>query len=214
MSNSKLNTPKIARNEKRRSVGVGDEIRTIRRAREITLKALSAKAGCSAAYLSRIERGEAKISVDLLAAIGEALDVDPKWFFPSRSGEGNNERNYVVRANSRRPLSRLYTRSTEELGFEDEMLSSSLAGDCYMMQTRFPPGQAYNNAVAEGYAYEGEQHGIVIQGQMELVLDSESIILKTGDSFSYPTEIPHRLRNPTDEESVVIITMTPVRITW
>jgi transcriptional regulator with XRE-family HTH domain len=214
MSNSKLNTSKVARNEKRRSVGVGDEIRTIRRAREITLKALSAKAGCSAAYLSRIERGEAKISVDLLTAIGEALDVDPKWFFPSRSGEGNNERNYVVRANARRPLSRLYTRSTEELGFEDEMLSSSLAGDCYMMQTRFPPGQERQVSATEGYTYEGEQHGVVIQGQMELILDRESIILKTGDSFSYPTEIPHRLRNPTDEESVVIITMTPVRITW
>ena len=199
---------------KTRSINVGDEIRAIRKARNITLKELSGKAGCSAAYLSRIERGEAKISIDLLSAIGEALKVDPKWFFPSRSGKGNNERNYVVRAESRRPLSRLYTRTKEELGFNDEMLSSSLAGSCYMMQTRFPPGQEKKVSVSEGYAYEGEQHGIVIKGQMELILDNEAIILNTGDSFSYPTEIPHRLRNPGNDESVVIITMTPVRITW
>ena len=197
-----------------RPVSVGDEIRTIRKARGITLKGLSKMAGCSAAYLSRIERGEARISIDLLTAIGNALHVDPKWFFPNRSGQGNLEWTYVVRANARRPLSRLYTRSSQELGFEDELLSSSLAGDCYMMMTRFPPASEHNTQPQEGFIYEGEQHGFVVQGSLELTLGDEVIIINQGDSFSYPTEIPHRLRNCVDEETVVIFTMTPVRINW
>ena len=193
---------------------VGDEIRTVRKARQLTLKDLSARAGCSVAYLSRIERGDARISVDLLTAIGDALNVDPKWFFPSRTGDGDLEKSCVVRANSRRPLSNMYTRSTQELGFEDELLSSSLAGDCYMMISRFPPQSEATSKKKDGFTYQGEQHAIITQGQVELTLGDEVIILNPGDSFSYSTEIPHRLRNYSDQEAIMISTMTPVRITW
>ena len=174
------------------------------------------------AYLSRIERGDARISVDLLSTIGEALNVDPKWFFPSRHGKGELEQTHVVRASARRPLSNLYPRTVKELGFEDELLSSTLAGDCYMMISRFAVGQhtdvnADSNADNDennGFTYEGEQHGIIIQGIVELLLGDEIIILNSGDSFSYPTEIPHRMRNCGDQEAVMISTMTPARITW
>ena len=200
--------------EEVRPDSVGDEIRTIRKARGLTLKQLSRDAGCSAAYLSRIERGEARISIDLLTRIGELLHVDPRWFFPNRPGQGNHEKAFVVRQRDRRPISQLYTRSPGELGFDDELLSSSLAGGCYMMLTRFAPGSEVKPAVGEAYAYEGEQHGYVIQGAIELILDGESIILNAGDSFSYPTRVPHRMRNAIDQESVAVITMMPVRINW
>jgi len=193
---------------------VGDEIRTVRKARGMTLKVLSEQASCSAAYLSRIERGEARISIDLLTTIGEALNVDPKWFFPTRSGAGILENSFVVRADARRPLSNLYTRSADELGFKDQLLSSSLAGNCYMMMTRFPPATEKTPEALDGFVYEGEQHGVVITGQIELTLGNEAILLNIGDSFSYPTEIPHRLRNTREEEAVLIFTMTPVRISW
>ena len=193
---------------------VGDEIRAVRKARQLTLKELSERTGRSVAYLSRIELGEARISVDLLTDIGKALNVEPKWFFPSRKGEGYLERSCVVRADARRPLSDLYTRSTEELGFSDELLSSSLAGECYMMISKFPPGETFLEEDREGYTFAGEQHGIIIQGNVELTLDKETIILNPGDSFSFSSEIPHRLRNYTDKEAIMISTMTPVRISW
>ena len=195
-------------------VDIGNEIRTIRKARGITLKSLSAYTGVSVAYLSRIERGEARLSEELLHAVGSALNVDPKWFFPRRPSEDTLENNYIVRAADRRPLSQLYTRSADELGFEDTLLSSSLAGNCYMMLTRFPPMSEVNPDVTESYAYEGEQHGIVIEGSIDLILKEKTISLQTGDSFSYPTKVPHRMKNNCDKESVVVITMTPVRINW
>ena len=67
---------------------LGSEIREVRKARGLTLSALSAEVGCSVAYLSRIELGTARISVDMLNAIGTALNVAPAWFFPKREGEG------------------------------------------------------------------------------------------------------------------------------
>ena len=198
----------------KKDLGIGDEIRAVRKARQLTLKQLSERTGRSVAYLSRIELGTARISVDLLTDIGNALNVDPKWFFPSRTGKGFLERSCIVRANARRPLSNLYTRSAEELGFSDELLSSSLAGECYMMISTFPPLKYPQDDPSKGYAFEGEQHGIIIQGCVELKLDDEIIQLKAGDSFSFSSEIPHRLRNCSYDEAVMISTMTPVRISW
>ena len=193
---------------------LGSEIREVRKARGLTLNALSARVSCSAAYLSRIERGTARASQTLLREIGSALHVDPDWFFPVQAGEGPLERRHVVRAKNRRPLSNMYTRSAEELGFEDELLSSSLSGQCYLILSRFPPGPGTPPKTLEGYSFEGEQHAIVLSGEVELRLGEEIIVLRAGDSFSYPSMIAHRFRNRTSEEAVMVWAMAPVRITW
>jgi transcriptional regulator with XRE-family HTH domain len=196
------------------SQGIGTEIREVRKARGLTLKDLAAEVDCSIAYLSRIERGAARVSVDLLEQISAALEVDPKWFFPDRGGDGPLERAHVVRANKRRPLSGMYSRSTAELGFEDELLSSSLDGDFYLLISRFPPASGLRESPLDGYAFEGEQHGLVLEGEILLLLDDERIVLKKGDSFSYASIIPHRFRNNAKSEAVMVWAMTPVRISW
>lgn len=193
---------------------LGSEIREVRKARGLTLNELSAKTSCSTAYLSRIELGSAKVSTVLMQEICAALSVDPNWFLPRQSGDGPLEQKYVVRAENRRALSGMYTRTTEELGFEDKLLSSSLSGQCYLILSRFLPGAGTPPEPLEGYAFEGEQHAIVLTGEVELRLGDEVIILREGDSFSYPSMIAHRFRNRSDKESTMVWAMSPVRISW
>lgn len=193
---------------------LGGEIREVRKARGLTLKDLSDKVSCSTAYLSRIELGTANVSAKLLQEISAALGVDPDWFFPERSGAGPLERKHVVRAENRRALSGMYTRTTEELGFEDELLSSTLSGQCYLILSRFRPGAGQPPEPLEGYSFEGEQHAILLTGEVELRLGDEVIVLREGDSFSYPSMIAHRFRNRTDREATMIWAMSPVRISW
>lgn len=194
--------------------GIGVEIREVRKARGVTLKDLSTQVDCSIAYLSRIERGAARVSVEQLEQISAALNVDPKWFFPDRGGNGPLESAHVVRKDKRRPLSNMYSRSTEELGFEDELLSSSLDGGFYLLISRFPAASSPKQSPLDGYAFEGEQHGVVLEGEILLLLDDERIVLKKGDSFSYPSTIPHRFRNNGPSEAVMVWAMAPVRISW
>ena len=193
---------------------LGLEIREVRKARGLTLNNLSAQVDCSVAYLSRIERGTTRVSVELLQAISGALSVDPAWFFPNRTGDGPLERAHVVRSHDRRSLSGMYTRSTEELGFQDELLSSTLSGECYLLMSRFAAKRGSPPDTVEGYIFEGEQHGIVTSGEILLILGDERIVLKTGDSFSYSSTIPHRFLNNTDAEATMVWAMAPVRISW
>lgn len=193
---------------------LGSEIREVRKARGMTLRELSRQISCSMAYLSRIELGSARVSEPLLSEISAALQVDPDWFFPKRSGAGPLEIRHVVRAENRRPLSGMYTRSKEELGFEDELLSSTLSGQCYLILSRFAPGAGNPPEPLEGYVFEGEQHAMVLTGEVELRLEDEVIVLSAGDSFSYPSMIAHRFRNRRAEEATMIWAMSPVRISW
>lgn len=193
---------------------LGSEIREVRKARGLTLNELSETISCSTAYLSRIERGTARVSDQLRNQISTALAVDPAWFFPAQAGDGPLERQHVVRAEHRRSLSGMYTRTKEELGFQDELLSSTLSGQCYLILSRFPPGSGTLPESLEGYTFEGEQHAIVVTGEVELKLGDETIVLKTGDSFSYPSMIAHRFRNRTAREAVMVWAMSPVRISW
>ena len=193
---------------------LGSEIREVRQARGLTLQQLSELVSCSKDYLSRIELGSANVSEGLLAEISAALSVDPDWFFPKQEGNGPLERKHVVRRENRRALSAMYTRSTEELGFEDELLSSTLSGQCYMILSRFRPGAGEPPEPLEGYSFEGEQHAIVLSGEVELRLGDEVISLREGDSFSYPSMIAHRFRNKTEKEATMVWAMLPIRITW
>lgn len=196
-----------------RDLTIGMEIREVRKARGLTLKVVSDLTGFSVAHLSKIERGDTGISVDLLTKIGQALKVDPRWFYPPRSGKGPLEKSFVVRQRDRRPLSNLYTRSFEELRFEDELLSSSLAWQFYLVLSRFPVGGAPPTS-RELYAFEGEQHGLVLSGKIRLSLGDEVIELAVGDSFSFPSTVPHRIENCGTEEASVVWGMAPVRISW
>ena len=195
-------------------VRLGSEIREVRKARGFTLKELSQSVSCSAAYLSRIELGSANISADLLDEISAALTVESSWFFPTQTGQGPLEQRHIVRAEHRRSLSGMYTRSKEELGFEDELLSSSLSGQCYLILSKFPAGIGKQPEPNEGYTFEGEQHAIVLSGEVELKLADETIILREGDSFSYPSMIAHRFRNHSEDEATMVWAMSPVRISW
>ena len=178
---------------------------------ESLLNELSDAVSCSTAYLSRIERGTARISDELLSEVSTALAVEPEWFFPVQVGNGPLEKRHVVRMENRRSLSGMYTRSKEELGFEDQLLSSTLSGQCYLILSRFPPGIGQPPEPLEGYAFEGEQHAIVLSGEIELRLGAETIVLRAGDSFSYPSTIAHRFRNRTNEEATMVWAMSPVR---
>jgi quercetin dioxygenase-like cupin family protein len=83
-----------------------------------------------------------------------------------------------------------------------------------LILSRFAPGTGAPPEPLEGYVFEGEQHAIVLTGEVELRLGDELIVLRAGDSFSYPSMIAHRFRNRTDQEATMVWAMSPVRISW
>lgn len=178
---------------------IGARMRELRKAKNMTLKQLAAETGLSIGYLSQLERQDADPSVRALNVIGTALGVNVNWFFPDPDEINNPESALVVRANKRRSL-------RFESGVRDELLSPTLAGQLELILTTFDPGA---HSGADLYAHKGEEGGYVVEGQLELTVGEQVMMLDPGDAFHFESTTPHRYRNPGAEKTVIVWAMTP-----
>lgn len=191
-------------------ISLGSEMRQVRKVRLLTLKEVAETTGISVSHLSAIERSATSPSLDVVHRIAEALDIDPDWFFARRPGSGPMERAYVVRKRNRRDLNRLYREDKTQIGLSDELLSSSIAGQILMGVAEYEPHSERPGHTI--YQHAGEQHGFILEGELELQLENEFITLKEGDSFSFPTEIIHNARNRTGKSAKLIWAIAPIVI--
>lgn len=191
-------------------ISLGSEMRQVRKARLLTLKQVAEVTGISVSHLSAIERSATSPSLDVVHKIAAALDIDPDWFFARRPGSGPMERAYVVRKRNRRDLNRLYREDKDQIGLSDELLSSSIAGQILMGVAEYEPHSERPGHTI--YQHVGEQHGFILEGQLELQLENEFITLQEGDSFSFPTEIIHNARNRTDKPVKLVWAIAPIVI--
>lgn len=190
-------------------VRLGEEIRQLRKARHLTLAQLSSASGKSVSFLSKIERNQARPSLTALQDIAEALGAPVGWFFQNDGPVHADERPFIVRHKRRRRLTYSDFTDTNYLGMEDHLLSASLDGELALGISRYLPG---GNSGDDLYSHRGEEAGLVLEGELELALGEKTFHLLAGDSFSFPSHIPHTFRNPGDRETVVVWANTPVSL--
>lgn len=189
---------------------IGSEIQQVRKARQMTLKKLSEATGISISHLSAIERGAANPSLATVRRVADALDISADWFFARRPGKGPMERAFVVRRRNRRELNTLYGEESEALGLSDELLSSSIGGSLFLGIATYEPHSS--RPAHPMYRHEGEQHGLIFKGELELQIADEKITLYEGDSYSFPTDIIHNARNNTNQPCQLIWAISPIVI--
>ena len=192
-----------------RATLLGEELRSLRKAHGLTLKDLAQASGKSVSFLSKIERGLARPSITALQDIAEALGVPIGWFFQTDGPAPAEERPYIVRAARRRRLRYAGVASTDYMGFEDYLLSANLDGQLALGLSRYAPG---GTAGDDHYTHQGEEAGLVLEGEIELTLDTKTFLLEAGDSFSFPASIPHTYRNPGESTAVIVWANTPVTL--
>jgi len=178
---------------------LGAQIRELRHARSMTLVDLADRVGCSPGYLSQVERNISVPTINSLHNIAAALSVNISWFFNEDKQSDSRERPYIVRAGNRRTLS-------FGSGVVDELLSPHLRGRLELLSCRFEPGAASGD---EPYQHRGEEAGLVVTGQLEIWVGDDRFMLYEGDSFGFPSTMPHRYRNPGQSETRVIWAITP-----
>lgn len=188
---------------------LGADLRGLRRAQGLTLKALAEASGRSVSFLSKIERGLARPSITALQEIAEALGVPVGWFFETDGPAPAEERPYIVRANRRRRLTYSGLSGTGYMGFQDHLLSAGLDGQLALGLSTYAPGGGTGDDL---YTHAGEEAGLVLKGELVLHLGKQRFRLKAGDSFSFPAEIPHRYANPGEVETQVVWANTPVTL--
>ena len=178
---------------------VGKEIRILRKARGMTLAQVAEKTALSVGYLSHIERNMATPSMDALLSLSKALRVDAAWFFKAGPEADDTDQFFVVRADSRRQLR--YGR-----GIVDYLLVPDLTGSVEFLLMHMEPGADSGD---EQMTHRGEMVGLVLSGALRLQVAKRELHLNKGDSFRFDTSTSYRYSNPSPDQTVVVIGITP-----
>jgi transcriptional regulator with XRE-family HTH domain len=172
---------------------LGESVRLLRQRAGLSIQDVANRTGLSTGMISQLERALATPSVRTLRLLSVALDVPISYFFEPRDAE--EPQRYIVRKNDRRLL-----RLTAS-GVVKEALTPARKGELELYELTLNPG---GSSGADFYRHTGEKAGYVLSGRLRLWLDHEAHILEPGDSFCFPSTVPHMFDNPTQQVARVL----------
>lgn len=178
---------------------LGREIKSLRKAKGLSLQQLGSACGKSIGFLSQVERGMSTPSISDLHQIADTLEVQISWFFPDGAAAEPSDGGVVVRKARRRRLA-------FASGIADYLLSPNLDGPLELLWSSMEPGA---ESGPDFYDHIGHEGGVVLRGALELWVGEQHFVLAEGDSFSFPSSTPHRYRNPGDTMTELFWVVTP-----
>ncbi len=165
------------------SVNVGERLRDLRNARNISMRALATKSGLSANALSMIERGKTSPSVSTLYKLADALGVSITSFFGSDA-----ERKQVVflKADERARVS--FTRGVFE-GLGGERFVGRV--EPFLLTLENGANSGPNNM-----SHTGHEFVFCLRGELEYQVERQIYRLSAGDCLLFAAQLKHRWKNP------------------
>jgi transcriptional regulator with XRE-family HTH domain len=177
------------------AAAMGARIRTMRRARGLTLERLAAASGVSRSMISEIERGGRAPTVLVLDRISTALGSSI-----ARLTQDESRYEPVLLARDDQAV------LADPAGWERRILSPVLPGvEFEFMRTTL--GCRVDAGTYLPHAPGSREYVAVERGTLELALDGTASRLAEGDSIFYPGDCRHGFANPAAEPCVYYLAM-------
>lgn len=178
---------------------VGRRLREVRARAGVSVSELARRLGISTSAVSQIERGVMQPSVSRLIAMTDALGVPLATVF----GPGGEQ----PAADGAEPAGYTLSRAADAQplplggGVTFRRLAPGDSPGIDYFESTYPPG-----STATGkdrlFRHEGYEVGEVVSGELTIDFQHEIVVLRAGDTISYPCDVPHRLHNAGDEPAV------------
>lgn len=164
------------------SVNIGERLRELREARNISMRALATRSGLSANALSMIERGKASPSVSTLYKLADALGISITSFFGS---DADRKQVVFLKADERPRVS--FTHG----------LFEGLGGQNFV--GRIEPFvltlESNANSGPRSMAHTGHEFVFCLRGELEYQVERQIYRLSAGDSLLFAAHLKHRWKN-------------------
>ncbi|MDP9228854.1 MAG: XRE family transcriptional regulator [Actinomycetota bacterium] len=170
---------------------VGERIRRLREAMDLSLRDLAERSGVSAPMLSQVERGETSPTLFVAKKIASGLELTLSQLL--RLDEDRHV--VVIRAVDRRAQRRR--------GHLVEELTPPLPGQRADVSThKLKPGAATGGPDDPPLHEPGSRETtVVLAGSPVLVIDGKRHALAAGDSVTFDADLPHHFENPGESEA-------------
>jgi transcriptional regulator with XRE-family HTH domain len=183
---------------------LGERLREKRTQRGFSLREMARRLDVSPSLVSQIETGKIHPSVRTLYAIVSELGVSLDDLFtpqpptgpdgggrrraaPPAAKTASGEGGFVQRRDERSAIDL-------ETGVRWERLTTRNEHDVEFLYTIYPPGS--ESAPADALVrHNGREFGLVLTGRLVVTIGFDDYVLGPGDSVSFESTTPHRLRN-------------------
>ena len=178
---------------------LGDQIRSIRKSQEITLKELAEKTSLSIGYISQIERNLTDPSLSTLRKISGALGV-PTYLFLGDEPHGSLtlRKEEMIQLSQPNSNVRYWIMSPMPTG---EFVPQSLVAQ-FELAPRSVDGEL-------PVIHPSEEIVLLERGAVDVIIDGKPVHLEAGDTTLIRPNLPHILSNPTDEVVMGYSILTP-----
>ena len=178
---------------------IGQKLRAIRKERGLSQRELATRAGLTNGTISLIEKNRTSPSVASLKSLLDAIPISMAEFFSTLEDTGSPK---------------VFYRSDELIEITPHQpghVSLRQLGDAenhalQVLHEAYPPGA---DTGPEMLTHQGEEAGIVVEGEIEVTVDGRSEILERGDGYLFDSRLPHRFRNIGTETCVIVSACTP-----
>lgn len=176
-------------------MNIGEKLRNLRLGQKMTQAELANKLGLTKGYISQIENDLTSPSMQSLFAILEALGTNVQEFFSPQENQKaifkKDSYEVIEDPNLKHILTKMIA---HDLKYEMDPVILELN----------PGGQSHIHG-----AHSGEEFGLVLEGQILLVLNQKRYVIKKGESFYYYANQEHYLMNQSFESAKVLWISTP-----
>jgi transcriptional regulator with XRE-family HTH domain len=192
---------------------IGARLARLRSERGIKVSALARAIGVSPSMISQIERSQSRPSVSTLFELSKALDVPVDAFFRDAAEDRAAPPSAPVPASpppasddaeapAGRPRHRYLVRADErdvieiEGGVRWESLTPRPLEELDFLELVY---EGHAESARRLYRHPGTEMVLLLSGRLDIHVAFERFELHPGDSIYFPSSIPHRYVNPTDE---------------
>jgi transcriptional regulator with XRE-family HTH domain len=176
---------------------VGPRLRTLRKERKLSLRALAARSGLSVNTLSLIEHGRTSPGVHTLQQIADQLQCPVGVFFEARL---ENQHVVLQRAGERQRVAFRYG-TLEDLGAGMPRMGAEP-----LLFTMDP----HTDSGRTPCVHTGREFVYCIEGHILYRINEESFLLGPGDSLLFDSYLPHSWRNDDDTVSSALFVLCPM----
>jgi transcriptional regulator with XRE-family HTH domain len=187
--------------------GLGPRLRLAREERQLSVRELARRIGCSASLISQIERGVSVPSVGVLYSLATELDssldhllfgADQRRPAPAPASEparepepGPGGPGIIQRAGGRNIIDLAS-------GVRWERLTPGADAMTDFLEVIYSPG-GHSTDERRPLRHDGREYGLVVSGRLQANVGFESYELGPGDSVAFDSSTPHEYLNKTGE---------------
>lgn len=176
---------------------IGVRLQAVRKGKNLSQRELAKRVGVTNSTISLIEQNKVSPSISSLKKVLDGIPISLADFFTmdlADTGEGpfygaqdqpdvgNNEIHYFLVGQHR---------ANRQMCILREIM---------------PPG---SDTGASMLSHDGEEGGVVVQGQVELTVGEQVRVLGPGEAYYFESRQPHRFRNVGREEAILVSANTP-----